>query len=59
VYFLPLLPQVRHDDPEQLGLPLRANALKLLAEHHLEKVVGVQGTGEALARQTLRAGLLT
>ncbi len=37
---------------------LRANALKLLAQQHLKQVVRIEGTREALAGQTLRAGLL-
>ena len=36
----------------------RANALKVLTQQHFEQVVGVQGTGEALAGHAFGAGLL-
>src|SRR5712692_7544611 len=36
----------------------RANALKALPQHHLQQVLGIQSTGEALAGHALLAALL-
>jgi len=40
------------------GIPLRANALKLLSQQHFKQVVGIESAGKALAGQALGAGLL-
>jgi hypothetical protein len=47
-----------HAEAKADGQQGRANALKLLSQQHLEQVVGVKRTGEALAGHALRAGLL-
>jgi hypothetical protein len=43
----------------QVGLTVRANALKLLSQQYLKQVVRIESAGEALAGQALSAGLLT